>query len=150
MLDHRLRIPTDAPTSVIQYRVPFYDTDAMAIVHHANYVRYLELVRVRFLKDHDQPYLRYVEQGYHVVVTRVDIRLRTPTRFDEELTITGWLERVRNVTLWFGYQITCGERLVATAVTEHGVVDMQGKVARIPPDHKARLVSLIVPPTAPA
>ena len=77
--------------------MPFYDTDAMAIVHHANYVRYLELVRVRFLKDHDQPYVRYVEQGYHVVVTRVDIRLRTPTRFDEELTVTGWLERVRNV-----------------------------------------------------
>ena len=145
MPDHRLRIPTDARTSVVRYRVPFYDTDAMAIVHHANYVRYLELARVRFLHEHDQPYLRYVEQGFHVVVTRVDIRLRTPTRFDEELTVTGWLERVRNVSLTFGYQIACGERLTATAVTEHGVVDMQGNVARIPNEHKARLLSLVVP-----
>ena len=148
MPDHRLRIPDQVPvppTSVVRYQVPFYDTDAMGVVHHANYVRYLELVRVRFLKDHDQPYIRYVEQGFHVVVAHVDIRLRTPTRFDEELTITGWLERVRNVSLTFGYQISCGERLVATGVTEHGVVDMQGKVARIPLDHKARLLSLVAP-----
>ena len=49
MPDHRLSLPSGAPMSSVQYRVPFYDTDAMAIVHHANYVRYLELVRVRFL-----------------------------------------------------------------------------------------------------
>ena len=63
----RLRIPERARTSRIDYRVPFYDTDAMAVVHHANYVRYLELARVRFLAEHDEPYTRYVEQGYHVV-----------------------------------------------------------------------------------
>ena len=44
----RLQIPSGAQTSSIDYRVPFYDTDAMGIVHHANYVRYLELARVAF------------------------------------------------------------------------------------------------------
>ena len=131
--------------SSVQYRVPFYDTDAMAIVHHANYVRYLELVRVRFHGEHDQPYPRYIEQGFHVVVTRVDIKLRKPTRFDEVLQIVGWLERVRNVSLTFGYQIVCGDRLIATALTEHGAVDMQGKVARIPNDRRTHLLSLVAP-----
>jgi YbgC/YbaW family acyl-CoA thioester hydrolase len=102
VLDPRLRIPDGAATSALEYRVPFYDTDAMAIVHHANYVRYLELARVRFLQEHDEPYSRYVAQGYHVVVTRVDVSLKRATRFDELLRVTCWLERVRNATLAFG------------------------------------------------
>ena len=147
MPEHRLVIPDNTAKSEVAYRVPFYDTDAMGIVHHANYVRYLELARVRFLKDHDRAYQSYVAQGYHVVVTRVDIRLRKPSRFDDELYVTCWLERVRNASLTFGYQIQCsdGRELISTALTEHGVVDMQGKVKRIPLEHRARLLSLVTP-----
>src|SRR6188474_1032299 len=119
MRSHRLHIPTAASTSTIEYGVPFYDTDAMGIVHHANYVRYLELARVRFLKEHDEPYTEYVKRGYHVVVTRVDISLKRATRFDEELDVVCWLERVGAATLRFGYQILCGDALTATAATDH-------------------------------
>ena len=39
-----VKSPTDrAAISIYRYTVPFFDTDAMGIVHHANYVRYLEL-----------------------------------------------------------------------------------------------------------
>jgi acyl-CoA thioester hydrolase len=145
MLEHRLTIPERTPTSRVDYRVPFYDTDAMGVVHHANYVRYLELARVRFLKDHDEPYQNYVALGYHVVVTRVDIRLRKPSRFDDALAVTCWLERVRNASLTFGYQIQCDAELVSTALTEHGIVNMKGKVVRMPLDRKARLLALVTP-----
>jgi acyl-CoA thioester hydrolase len=143
MLDPRLRIPEGVATSRVAYVVPFYDTDAMAIVHHANYVRYLELARVRFLQEHDEPYERYVAQGFHVVVTRVDIQLKRATRFNEQLDITCWLERVRTASLAFGYQIRCGEQLSATAATEHGVVNLQGKATRMPEARRARLQSLL-------
>jgi acyl-CoA thioester hydrolase len=139
----RLRIPDNAPTSSIEYRVPFYDTDAMGVVHHANYVRYLELARVRFLAEHDEPYVRYVERGIQVVVTRVELQLRRATRFDEILRITGWLERVRNASFSFGYQIRCGEDLTATGSTEHAVVDLQGKLQRMTEAHRTRLLALV-------
>ena len=45
--------PAGATTSTVRHRVPFYETDAMAIVHHANYVRYFELARVVWLDEHD-------------------------------------------------------------------------------------------------
>ena len=32
--------------STVQHRVPFYETDAMGIVHHSNYLRYFELARI--------------------------------------------------------------------------------------------------------
>jgi acyl-CoA thioester hydrolase len=145
MPEHRLTIPERTRTSRIEYRVPFYDTDAMGVVHHANYVRYLELSRVAFLREHDEPYQHYVAQGYHVVVTRVDIRLRQPSRFDDLLAVTCWLERVRNASLTFGYQIQCAGELITTALTEHGVVNMQGKVVRMPLDRRARLLAMVTP-----
>lgn len=145
MPEHRLTIPERTRTSRIEYRVPFYDTDAMGVVHHANYVRYLELSRVGFLREHDEPYQNYVAMGYHVVVTRVDIRLRQPSRFDDPLAVTCWLERVRNASLTFGYQIQCRDELISTALTEHGVVNMQGKVVRMPLDRRARLLALVTP-----
>ena len=143
MRDPRLSVPVHAVTSCVPYRVPFYDTDAMGIVHHANYVRYLELARVRFLQDHDEPYSRYVEQGYHVVVTRVDIQLRRATRFDESLDVVAWLERVRSASLCFGYQIRCGDQLTATAGTEHAVVNLQGRPVRMPEARRERLLGLL-------
>jgi acyl-CoA thioester hydrolase len=144
----RLRIPEGEKTAHIAYRVPFYDTDAMGIVHHANYVRYLELARVRFLEQHDQPYTRYVEQGFHVVVTRVDIKLKRATRFDETLDVICWLEWVRNASLAFGYQIRCGDAVTALAGTEHGVVNMQGRPTRMPEARRERLLGLVATATA--
>ena len=145
MLDPRQRIPEGARTSAVHYTVPFFDTDAMAVVHHANYVRYLELARVRFLQDHDEPYSRYVEQGYHVVVTRVDIQLKRATRFAETLEVICWLERIRNASLSFGYQIRCGVDLTATATTEHAVVNLQGRPTRMPEARRDRLLGLLAP-----
>ncbi len=142
MKDPRLNLP-DASITRLDYRVPFYDTDAMGVVHHSNYVRYLELARVRFLEEHDEPYVRYVEQGLHVVVTHVDLRLNRATRFDETLTVTCWVERVRRASIAFSYQIHCGDRLTALASTEHAVVNLEGKPVAIPASRRARLLELV-------
>jgi acyl-CoA thioester hydrolase len=143
MPSRTVRIPDGARTSRVSYRVPFYDTDAMGVVHHANYVRYLELARVQFLRDHDEPYTRYVERGIQVVVTRVELQLRRATRFDQTLVITCWLERVRNASFSFGYQIACDDELTALGGTEHAVVDLQGKLIRMAEPHRARLLALV-------
>ena len=55
--------PAGAATSEVRHRVPFYETDAMGVVHHSNYVRYLELARIAWLAVHDQLYALYVAQG---------------------------------------------------------------------------------------
>jgi acyl-CoA thioester hydrolase len=144
MPNRTARIPEGARTSRVSYRVPFYDTDAMGVVHHANYVRYLELARVQFLRDHDEPYTRYVERGIQVVVTRVELQLRRATRFDQTLSITCWLERVRNASFCFGYKVTCDEELTALGATEHAVVDLDGKLMRMTEPHRARLLALVV------
>ena len=67
--------------------MPFYDTDAMGVVHHARYVHYLELVRVRLLEEHHRPYTDYVERGLHFAVTRLGLDYHRGVGFDARLAV---------------------------------------------------------------
>lgn len=137
--------PDGVATANVDYRVPFFDTDAMGIVHHANYVRYLELSRVAYLEQHDQPYQRYVEQGLHVAVIRVETRYHRSLRFDDRVAITCWLDWVKGVSLGFRYVLRCGGELVLTAATDHAVVDLDGRPHRIPQERRDAFRRLLVP-----
>ena len=37
---------------ITEHHVNFYDTDAMAIVHHSNYIRWFETGRVEYLRKY--------------------------------------------------------------------------------------------------
>ena len=38
-----MSLPADTPYSVYQHRVRFHETDAMGIVHHANYLLLMDM-----------------------------------------------------------------------------------------------------------
>jgi acyl-CoA thioester hydrolase len=159
------RAPAAGATTAIRYRVPFFDTDAMQVVHHANYVRYLELARLQFLEEYDAPYARYLEQGLHFAVTRCELSYRRPARFGDELTIRCWLQRVGGASLALGYEIARGSEQLATACTEHALIDAREaedpgrsgvpRVARIPRERLRALRALVarapaaLPPSGP-
>lgn len=136
--------PPGAATSTARYRVPFYDTDAMRIVHHANYVRYLELARVRLLEEHDQPYTKYLELDLHFAVTRCELRYLRPARFDDELAITCWISRAGGASVEIQYRIERGRELLVRARTEHATVDGEGRLRRLPPERRAVFRKLAV------
>jgi acyl-CoA thioester hydrolase len=135
--------PAGAKTSTITYRVPFYDTDAMQVVHHARYVHYLELARIVFLDEHDRPYREYVAEGLHYAVTGVQIDYQMAARFDDRLEVTCWIDWVKRVSLQIGYGIRRGTDLIATATTEHAMVSNEGKLVPIPPARRAVLTGLV-------
>jgi acyl-CoA thioester hydrolase len=135
--------PATAATSSLQHRVPFYETDAMGIVHHANFVNYLELARVVFMDEHDRPYRDYVAAGLHFATTHVEIDYRSPLRFDDRVEISTWIEELRGASLRMAYVLRRDGELVASAATEHALVDENGRPRRIPPDHRQRLRSAL-------
>jgi len=122
--------------------VPFYETDAMGVVHHANAVRHLELARIVWLDEHDLPYREYVAMGMHFATTRVEVEYRGAVRFDDELLVTVWCEWVRGASLRMAYGMRVGPTPVGVAATEHAAVDAQGRVRRIPPERRAALRKL--------
>ena len=122
--------------SSLPHRVAFHETDAMGIVHHANYLRFFEQARVVWLEEYDQPYPRYIEADLHFAVTRVEVNYRRSARFDDRLEVQTWLERIRGASLRMAYRITRGDELIVTGATEHACVDGEGLLRRIPKDRR--------------
>ncbi len=134
--------PPGAHVSTIRHRVPFYETDAMGIVHHANYVRYLELARVHWMDEHHRPYREYVADGYHFATTRVEVDYQRPAAFDDEIEIATWLERARGASLAMGYEIRRAGVRLGGGRSEHALVDGDGRPRRLPAAERAALAKL--------
>ena len=56
------------------HRVNFYDTDAMGVVHHANYIRWFEIGRVEFLRALGITLGDLMEAGYVFPLTDVSAK----------------------------------------------------------------------------
>ena len=135
--------PLGAHSTTLHYRVPFYDTDGMGVIHHANFARYLELARIQFLDEHDVPYKDYVDRGLHFAVTELVVIYKRAASFDDVLAITCWIESVRGASLRIGYAIRRDAELIATAATGHAMVTAAGRPVRIPPERRQHLRSLL-------
>lgn len=142
MKRHAAAAPPPSARSRVEHRVPFYETDAMGIVHHANYVRYLEIARIRWMDEHHRPYREYVAEGRHFATTHVEVDYHRALTFDDEVEIAVWLDWVRGASLRMGYRLEAGGLLVATAATEHAMVDSEGRPRRIPRERRASLAPL--------
>ncbi|MCH2169402.1 acyl-CoA thioesterase [Myxococcota bacterium] len=141
---HRIR-PPGRPASQVEYRVPFFDTDAMGVVHHANYLRYFELARTQFLEEQDAPYETYLALGLHFAVIRCEVEYCLSARFGERLEVSCWLESVGGASVCMGYRIERAGNLIATGSTEHALIDETGKPRRIPRERRKALQALTQP-----
>jgi len=131
--------PPGARTSTLVHRVAFYETDAMGIVHHANYLRFFENARVIWLEEHDRPYTEYIEANLHFAVTSLQVDYTSSARFDERLDITTWAEWVGGASLHMAYRVSSGDELKVSGRTEHAAVDDTGRVRRIPRERRENL-----------
>ena len=131
--------PQGATTAAIRHRVGFYETDAMGIVHHANYLHFCENARVAWLETHDKAYSDWIATGLHFAVTHAQLDYHKPARFDDRLEITTWLLWVRGASLAMGYTIECEDELLVSGHTEHAAVNDAGRVRRIPSEDRKRL-----------
>lgn len=136
--------PREAAVTHALHRVAFYETDAMGVVHHANYLRFFEEARVLWLEEHDRPYAFYIERSIHFAVTRSEVDHLLSARFDDRLEVATWLEWVRGASLRMAYATSCEGRLIASGATEHAALDETGRVRRIPREDRARLLALAV------
>lgn len=129
-------MPEETSLSVSSRRVPFYDTDAMGIVHHANYLRYFEDGRVEWLRHRGIDYSKLANNGIHLAVVESSVRHLRPARFDDALTIETRLHELRHLSLRFAYKIinsSTGEEL-ASGITLHACVDDNMSLQKLPKD----------------
>ena len=78
---------------------PFFDIDAMDIVWHGHYVKYLELARCALLDRFDYGYTRMRESGYAWPVIELRLKYVRAATFNQPLivraTIVEWQNRLK-------------------------------------------------------
>lgn len=68
-------------------RVEFEDCDAMGVVYHPNFFRYIERSRVDYLRIHKIPYGSMLGLGAGLVIAEIHAHYWRPARFEDELFV---------------------------------------------------------------
>lgn len=109
------------------HKVQYYETDKMGVVHHSNYLRYMEEARMDLLEQIGYGYKRMEEEGLVSPVVSVQIDYKKPTYFADEIEIRPSLVEVTAVKLKFSYEMICRGETVCTATSVHCFVDENGR-----------------------
>ncbi len=101
--------------------VQYYETDAMQIVHHSNYIRWMEEVRLDYLSKVGLAYDVMEAHGIIIPVLSASCEYKTATRYGETVRITAKMERFDGLRFYVTYRITSedGSVLHATGSTSH-------------------------------
>ena len=116
----------------IQIRVRYAETDRMGLLHHANYLIYLEQARTDLLREMGHSYRDLEDAGYLLVLTRVEVRYKRPARFDEVLTIRTTVARTTTVRIDHRYEVLRDGELLAEAESTLACVDRDGRPQALP------------------
>jgi acyl-CoA thioester hydrolase len=116
----------------ITIRVRYAETDRMGLLHHANYLVYFEQGRTELLRSLGYSYKDLEDQGYLLVLTKVEVRYRSPARYDDLLTLRTTVERATSVRIDHRYELLRDGVLVAEGSTTLACVDREGKLQALP------------------
>lgn len=109
----------------IEHRVDYVETDAMAIVHHSNYIRWFEMGRNDLLRSIGYPYSKMEKMGVWIPVISITCDYKSPAVFDEVILIRSWVEKLKGATVYLGYEVVSKEtgEVKVTGTSSHGITD---------------------------
>ena len=126
----------------VPYHVNFYDTDAMAVVHHANYIRWFEIGRVEYLRRIGITLNEMMEDGFVFPITNIESKYLHSGKFDDELLIETTATALTKAKMAFDYRIlrpADGVTLVTGRSQNVFTSRETGKIVRLPAKYYERL-----------
>jgi acyl-CoA thioester hydrolase len=114
-------------------RVRYAETDRMGLLHHANYLVYFEQARTELLRQSGGNYKALEDQGYFLVIVKVEVKFKSPAHYDDLLTIRTTVTRATPVRLEHKYEVVNQNgKAVAEGATTLACVDREGKLQAMP------------------
>ena len=114
---------------IYKRRINYYETDAMKVVHHSNYIRFLEEARIVTMDKMGLPYDKMESAGIMIPVLGVNCTYKNPARFNEVIEIDVKIKEYTGVKLIMEYVITNRTTglICLTGETKHCFTDMNMK-----------------------
>nr|MBN1228340.1 acyl-CoA thioesterase [Anaerolineae bacterium] len=118
------------------FHVRYAETDMMGVVHHSQYIIYMEEGRSALSRKHNIPYSELEAMGYSLALSAVKVRYHAPARYDDLVTVCAWVKAIQSRGITFGYEIVDAgsRRQLVTGITRHICVDRECRVCQMPPE----------------
>lgn len=123
-------------SNLTECTVRFSEVDAMGIVWHGNFVKYMEDGRESFGRNYGLGYYDLYEQGYTVPLVKMNIDYKLQVKYGEHILIeTSW-ENCEAAKILFRYRILrkSDGAVLMTANTTQVFLNREGELELCNPD----------------
>ena len=102
-------------------KVFYHETDQMGVVHHSNYIKWMEEARVDLMDKIGYSYKKMEELGIISPVVSVSCEYKSPAKFNDVVYIKLHVEKYTGVKLEFSYEIRnkADDTLLVTGYSKH-------------------------------
>ena len=90
---------------VFERKINYYETDKMGVVHHSNYIRFLEETRCEWLNSIGMPFSLLEENGITIPVLGVNITYKYHVTFDDTIVIKPTIKEYTGVRMTVSYDV---------------------------------------------
>ena len=128
-------------------KINYYETDKMGIVHHSNYIRFLEETRVVWMENADMPFEELEKIGITIPVLGVNCEYKKHVTFGDTIIIKPFVKEYTGVRLTVGYEVINKEngKIVLLGETKHCFTDKNLKpvnLKKAAPDFSEKFANL--------
>ena len=109
----------------------YYETDRMGIVHHANYIHWMEEARIDFMDEIGFPYRRMEAEGVLSPVKSLQVKYLKPCTFGDEVDVAVSVKDFNGVVITIAYDMRVNGEPVFSGTSEHVFLDREGRFVRM-------------------
>lgn len=106
-------------------KINYYETDRMGVVHHSNYIRYLEEARTEWLEAIDMPFDLLEKNKITIPVLGVNCTYKQHVTFGDIVLVHTYAKEYSGVRMTIGYEVTDKKtgNIVLLGETKHCFTD---------------------------
>lgn len=121
--------------SQVEHTVNFNEVDMMGVVWHGHYVRFFEMAREAFAREHGMDVRDLVAAGLRTPIVKMDVKYKAPARYGEVLVIEARhaIEKEPKFILKFRVTEKESRRLLTVGQTTQIFTSPEGEVFYFPP-----------------
>lgn len=86
-------------------KINYYETDKMGVVHHSNYIRFLEEARCRWMKELNLPMEKLEEMGYTIPTLEVNCKYQNHVTSGDIISIKPFVAEYNGVRMTIEYKV---------------------------------------------
>ena len=106
---------------IYERKINYYETDKMGVVHHSNYIRFLEEARCYWMEKIGIPFSALEEKGVTIPVLGVNVEYKHHVTFGDTIVIKVIIKEYSGVRMTVSYDVIdkkTGEKVIE-AETKH-------------------------------